>query len=236
MERRTATIVGALFLLAMVTSLVGGVLIESILETPDYLGEAYANATLLAFGVVLELVNAAAVVGIAVMMFSIFARFSEVLARAYVAYRVIEAAVIAVAVISPLALITISQDYGASGSPDASGIEALGVALVELRGRTAGLLIPFFFSVGAVIFYWLLYRSRIVPRFISVWGLISVALILAFNLADTFGISVDFALVLALPMILNEVFLGIWLIAKGFSPAVSAPAVTGSPGAVGRQP
>jgi hypothetical protein len=208
----------------MVTSLVGGVLIEGVLEAPDYLSDAYANRTLLAFGAVLELVNAAAVVGIAVMMFSIFARYSEVLARAYVAYRVVEAAVIAVAVISPLALIAVSQEFAGAGSSDASGLEALGVALVALRGHTAGLLIPVFFGLGAVIFYWLLYRSRIVPRFISVWGLISVALILAFNLAETFGITIDIALVLALPMILNEIFLGIWLIVRGFDRGAPTPA------------
>ena len=73
-----------------------------------------------------------------------------------------------------------------------------------------------FFGLAALLFYYLLYRSKLVPRFISVWGFIAVVLVLAWNLVEIFGISVSFGMILALPMILNEIFLGIWLIVKGF--------------------
>lgn len=216
MERRTARIVGTLFLVAMVTSIVGGGLIESVLQAPDYIRDAYANRTLLTLGAVLELLTAAAVVGIAVMMFPIFKRYSEALALGYVSYRVLEAAVVAVAVITPLTIVTLSQDLSAAGTSDSSSLQALGGALVDLRGRMAGLLVPVFFSLGAVIFYSLLYQSRLVPRFISVWGLVGVALLIANNLLETFGAALTGAMVLALPIILNEIFLGIWLIVRGF--------------------
>lgn len=216
MERRTARIVGTLFLVAMVTSIVGGGLIESVLQAPDYIRDAYVNRTLLTLGAVLELLTAAAVVGIAVMMFPIFKRYSEALALGYVSYRVLEAAVVAVAVITPLTIVTLSQDLSAAGSSDSSSLQALGAALVDLRGRMAGLLVPVFFSLGAVIFYSLLYQSRLVPRFISVWGLVGVALLIANNLLETFGAAITGAMVLALPIILNEIFLGIWLIGRGF--------------------
>ncbi|MCJ7711681.1 MAG: DUF4386 domain-containing protein, partial [Chloroflexi bacterium] len=205
-----------LFLVAMVSSIFGGGLIESVLETPEHISDAYENSTLLVIGALLELLTAAAVVGIAVMMFSILARYSENMARAYVCYRVLEAAIVAIAVITPLALITLSQDLTAAGSSDSSSLQTLGAALVELRGRMAGLLVPVFFSLSAVILYWSLYQSRFVPRFISVWGLIGVALLIVYNLLETFGVVITGAIVLALPIILNEVFLAIWLIARGF--------------------
>jgi hypothetical protein len=215
-ERRTARIVGTLFLVAMVTSIVGGGLIESVLKAPEYVRDAHENGTVLALGAVLELITAVSVVGIAVMMFPILARYSENLARAYVSYRVLEAAVVAVAVITPLTIVTLSQNLSAGGSSDPSTLQPLGAALVELRGRMTGLLVPVFFSLGAVILYWVLYQSRLVPRFISVWGLIGVALLIAYNLLETFGAAITGGLVLGLPIILNEVFLAVWLIVRGF--------------------
>jgi hypothetical protein len=85
------------------------------------------------------------------------------------------------------------------------------------------LLIPVFFSVGAVLFYSLLSRSKLIPRFVSVWGLIGVVLILALNLLSTINlleVGMSTGLIFALPMILNEIFLGIWLIVKGFKDEV----------------
>jgi uncharacterized membrane protein len=79
-----------------------------------------------------------------------------------------------------------------------------------------------FFSVGALLFYAVLIQSKLIPRWLSIWGLIGAVLILTWNLLGTFGISVSAGMILALPMILNEIFLGIWLIAKGFNSAAIA--------------
>ena len=104
-EKKTARIVGALFLIAIVASILGGTLVDSILYTPDYLVDVSSNGTLVVIGVLLELVNGFAVIGIAVLMFPFFKKQNEALALGYVALRVIEAAVIIAAVISPLTLI-----------------------------------------------------------------------------------------------------------------------------------
>jgi Domain of unknown function (DUF4386) len=217
-HRGTAVIVGALFLIAMVTSLAGGIWLESILGAPDYLSAVSANKLQVLTGSLLELINCIAVVGIAVGMFPVFKKFSEALALGYVAFRVIEATVLVVAVISPLALIPLGQAYVAAGSSDASSFQAAGSLLVAVRVQLAGLLVPIFFGVGALLFYSLLYRSRLVPRFISVWGLIAVVSLLAWNLLVSFGLSISAGIVFGLPIILNEIFLGIWLIARGFNP------------------
>ena len=118
-NKKTAIIVGALFLIAMVTSLVGGVWLESILTTPDYLRTVSANGSQVITGVLLELINCVAVVGIAVAMFPIFRKQNEALALGYVAFRVIEAAVLIAAVISPLLLIALSQEYITVSASDA---------------------------------------------------------------------------------------------------------------------
>ena len=106
---------GALFLTAMVTYLVGASLIDSFISSQDYLNEFAANETTVKIGVLLELVNVVAVIGIAVFLFPILRKRHEALALGYVAFRILEAAILIVAVVSPLLLIALSQAYIAAG-------------------------------------------------------------------------------------------------------------------------
>jgi len=103
--------VGVLFLTAMVASLLGGGLIESILSAPDYLLAVSENETQVIIGVLLELINGIAVVGIGVLMFPILKQHSENIAHGYLAFRIIESVFCSVIVISPLSLIKFSQEY-----------------------------------------------------------------------------------------------------------------------------
>jgi mannose/fructose/N-acetylgalactosamine-specific phosphotransferase system component IID len=109
-SRKTAIIVGALFLTAMVTSILGGTLIEPVLSVPDDLINLSSNQTQLVSGVLLELVNAIAVVGIAVLMFPILKKHAEALALGYVGIRIIEAVMQIVSDVIPLSLLTVSQE------------------------------------------------------------------------------------------------------------------------------
>jgi hypothetical protein len=201
----------------MATSLLGAALIETILSAPDYLVDVSVNRTQLILGVLLELVNGIAIVGIAVMMFPIFKKHDEALALGYVAFRIIEAVIIIAAVISPLTLIALSQEFVKAGATDASNFQAIGTSYLAVRSLLVGQMIGIFFSLAALLFFYLLYQSKLVPRWLSVWGLISVALVLTWNLLEIFGISISAGMLLALSMILNEIFLAIWLIVKGFN-------------------
>ena len=216
-NKKTATIVGILFLIAMAASLLGGGSLESVLDVPNYLTSISENKIQVAIGVSLELINGIAVIGIAVMLFPILKQYSESLALGYVGFRIIESILCIVAAIIPLLLITVSKEY--SGASDTSYIQSLGTILKTLRSDLAEILIPLFFSLGALLFYYLLYKSKLIPRFISVWGFIGAIFIftLIFLEADLI-----INLILVLPIILNEIFLGIWLIAKGFNPSAIA--------------
>jgi hypothetical protein len=213
--RRTATMAGTLFLVAMGASLLGGGLIGSALDASNSLAAAHASSGTVVVGVLLELVNCAAVVGIAVLLFPILRRHSQVMAFAYVGFRVIETALIAVAAVIPLALIELGQTYaGAEG--DFMG--GLGTALLASREQLLGLGVATFFCLGASVLYSELYATKLTPRFIAVWGLIGVAAVFALNVMQALsgGETSSAAMVLALPIVSNEIFLGIWLIAKGF--------------------
>ncbi len=218
-HRKTAIIVGALFLIAMVTSILGGGLIESVLNAPDYLTGVSANRTLVIIGVLLELVNGIAVVGIAVFMFSLFKKYSEALALGYVAIRIIEAVTVIAAVVSALALLALSQEYVKAGAPDASYFQTLGTLSLAVSDWTHLLGPMIVFSLTALILNYLLYQSKLIPRFISVWGLIGATLLLAAGLLGMFGLSTSstISILLTLPIALNEMVLAVWLIVKGFN-------------------
>ena len=107
-EKKTARIVGLLFITATVASSLGFAILDPILNAPDILVNVSANTTQVIIGVLFLLIDSAAVVGIAVMMFPILKKYSEALALGYVGFRVIEAAIIIVASIILLSLLTVA--------------------------------------------------------------------------------------------------------------------------------
>ena len=109
-NKTTARIVGALFLIAMVTSLVGGIWLESITGMPDYLVEVSAQRTQVLVGVLLELVNCVAVIGIAATLFPLMRKHNEALAAGYLGTRVVEAVILSIAAVGPLLIVTLSQE------------------------------------------------------------------------------------------------------------------------------
>jgi hypothetical protein len=214
--KQSARIAGACFLIAMVTSIAGGLWITSVLDTPADLARLAAQKLPVSLGVLLELVNGIAVVGIAAAMFPFLRVQNPALATGYLGVRIVEAAMQAVASIVPLALLSLSQGY-LDVVP--AGLEPLGAAMLAFRAQALTML-GIFFCVGALLFYALLYRSRLIPRWLSIWGLVAALSITVQILGDFFG--VDLGFLLPLPIITNEVFLGVWLIVKGFRPAAVA--------------
>jgi len=218
-DRKIAILVGILFLTAMISSLLGGGLVASALSTPDYLTAVSENKIQVIIGALLELINGISVVGIGILMFSILKKYNQTAAVGYLALRIIESVFCCIIVISPLALIKLSQEYLETGASDAAQLLTVGSLSIAERAVVADLLIPIFLGLGALVLYYSLFQSKLLPRFISIWGFIAAVLIIILNLLLTFNleISIGIALVFALPIITNEIFLGIWLIAKGFN-------------------
>jgi hypothetical protein len=108
------------------------------------------------------------------------------------------------------------------GIADVASFQMAGTSFLAVRAFLAGQMLGIFFCLAALLLYYLLYQTKLVPRFISIWGFIAVLLVLVWNLLELFGISVAIGMVLALPMILNEIFLALWLIVKGFDPSAVA--------------
>jgi hypothetical protein len=214
-NKKTARIVGVLFITATVASSLGFAILDPILNAPDILVNVSANTTQVIIGVLLLLIDSAAVVGIAVMMFPILKKHNEALALGYVGFRVIEAAIIIVASIILLSLLTLSQEYVQAAAPDASYIHTLGTLLLAVWDWALLLGIMIVFSLTALILNYLLYQSELVPRWLSGWGLIGATLLLAAGLLEIFDIKVTD--IINLPIALQEMVFAIWIIVKGFN-------------------
>jgi len=214
--RKIAIIVGVLFIAATVTSVVGGLLVESIIDSSDDLVNVSENENQVILGVLLELVWAASAVAITVLMFPILKKQNEGLALGYVGARIFEGVIAVVGAISGLLLITLSQEFVIAGAPDGSYFQAFGALLLGARELAWWIGPMIVFALSALIFNYLLYHSKLIPRWLSVWGFIGAALLLAEGLLGMFSLTIS--PVLAAPIAVQEMALAVWLIVKGFNP------------------
>ena len=217
-------IVGGLFVLATVASLLSTSLTSSTTSS-DYLSSVAANANQVKVGAVLELVGAGAVALIPAFLFPILRRHDERLALGYLALRILEAFVMVLGVVSTLLLVTLSQRYVGASNPADPSFATAG-AILQGFGNWAFVLDPLVFGTGALLFYYLLFRARLVPRWLSAWGLLGAILVLTAALIGMFG---AFPYVLAVPIAIQEMALAAWLILKGFRSS-DAGATTASAG------
>ena len=219
-HRKTAIIVGVLFIAATVGSSLYYVILDPILNTPDYLVKVSENANRVILGVLLYLIDNAAVVAIPILLFPIFKKYNEVLALGYVGTRIIESVTVIVGHISLLALLTLSQEYVQAATTNASHFQALGALLLSVIDWSHLLSVEIVFALSPLFLNYLLFKSKLVPRFISVWGLIGAILLLAEGLLGMFGLGPESEIsIFSLIILVQEMVFAVWLIVKGFNPS-----------------
>ncbi len=218
-NKKAARIVGVLFITATVAGFASAVFLAPILEAPDDLAKVFANENQVLIGALLIFIMGAAGASIAIPMYPILKRHNAGMALGAVGFRIIEGGLFMVGVIYLLLLVALSQEFAKAGAPDASYFQTSGVLMVGglnfslLAGGLA-------FSLGALMYYYLLYQSKLIPRWLSGWGLIGVTLGIAAYLNQFFSASalasteIDIG---HIPIFLQEMVFAVWLIVKGFN-------------------
>ena len=222
-KRKTAIIVGVLFLIALIFNIVGMSIYNPIGEAPEYLDNAYPNRFLVIIGLLIDFICIPAIILIPIVAYPIFKQHGERLALGYVGFRAMEGMLFSISVINSFSLISLSKEYISSGTMDVLYYQAVGNS-IHAQNNWTTLIYIIFFTLGAMMFYSLLYRSKLLPRFISVWGLIAAAFLLLGALIGLFDLYplVKVMSVFSPPIILNEFTLAVWLIVKGFNPVALA--------------
>jgi hypothetical protein len=222
-NRKTAILIGILFIIGTVAGILSVVFTSSILNAPDYLIKISANENKIIIGALFVLVMGFVLAMVPVIMFPIFKKHNEALAIGYVVFRgALETITSIITAISWLLLLPLSQEYVKTVSPDTSYFQTFGTLLQ----RVAQLPMPVFvFGLGALIFYYLLYQSKLIPRWLSVWGIIAIILHLITGVLILFGLQSGFStsnLIMNFPIFLQEMVMAVWLIVKGFNPSAIA--------------
>ncbi len=224
--RKTAIIVGALFIIATAFLFIGEAFYKPILSSPDYLDIVYPNRAIVIIGVLLEFVIVLAMPLIPVFFFPVLKKYNEALALGYIVFRSLEAVVlISVAEINKLSLIGVSQDYLNNEGVDAAYFQYLGnsIQAENYWGDTAGLIYNIIFAIGALMLYSVLYESKLIPRFISAWGFIAAIFLLIGAMLFTFiDIHPAIEILIVSPIAVQEMVMAVWLIVKGFNPSAIA--------------
>jgi hypothetical protein len=214
-SRRTAIIVGVLFILGDIAGVLSYVVTGGLLDGPDALTKIAASQNQVVLGALLVLVMGLALAMIPVVMFPIFKKYNEVLALGCVVFRgALETVAYMASAGAWLLFVELSRQHAEAASPGAPHFQTLSALLA---GPIPGYLTAIVFSLGSLMFYYLFYQSRLIPRWLSVWGLVGAVLYLAWPLLALFGHG--FGLLMA-PLAVAELVLAVWLIAKGLnSPA-----------------
>jgi uncharacterized protein DUF4386 len=219
-NRKTAIFVGVLYILGTVTGILSLVFTGPVLESLDYLAQVSANPNQIVIGALFVLTMGLVLAMVPVMLFPILKRYNEVLAVGYVLFRGgLEAVMYLALVIGWLFIPLISQAYIKASAADASYLQSLGDFVLEAHNQI-GHVLTIVFILGALMFYYVLYRSKLVPRWLSGWGLLAA---IPYFVSGVLGLLTllspmsTLQMVLVLPLAIQEMVLAVWLIVKGFN-------------------
>jgi hypothetical protein len=221
-NRKTAIIAGILFIIATTAILLSTVFTGSILDAPDYLIKIFANQNQFTIGVLLKIIAAVTSAGIAIAMYPVMKGSNAGVALGSVVFRALEACFYIVGVVSLLSLLTLGQQFTTAGAADRTSLQAIGNLLMSVRKHTA-LVGVFAFCLGAFMYYYLFFQSRLIPRWLSGFGIVAIILMMSACMLALFsGNLITSYKPLAAPIGLQEMVLAVWLIVKGFNPSAVA--------------
>ena len=223
-NKKIARIVGVIFILATVVNIAGTSFIGSVLDSPNWLGMISANAASIKIGSLLVFISALTSVSIAICLYPILKKYNPYLALTAVIFRTIESVFYIVAAVGSLSLIILGQEYLKAGSPSKSYFQTLGNFILTACDVSGFIFAVIAFSLGGLAYYVVFYKTKLVPRWLSVWGIVSCLLLLiavfsalyhgpAFAIAGTI-------MIFAASIALQEMVLAIWLIVKGFNSVI----------------
>ncbi len=217
----TSRVLGAAFLFQFVTSFGSAAFVRPLWLVPGDIGASLtkiaASPGLLRFNILLDMLTAIGIVWLGAMLFVTLRKHGEKMALVAFALYILEAMLLAGSQIAAFALLGIGQEYAAAGRP--AYLQTLGnlaLGSLDFGGSTLHMLV---FCAGGLMFYYLLDKARIVPRALSLWGLIAaLPFVIGIPLA-VFGYQVPFGLYV--PYVPFELAIGAWILAKGVKAAAA---------------
>ena len=218
--KKNAIAIGTLFIIATAFLFVGESFYGPVMDTPDTLQVAHPNRISAIIGMLIEFSCILSIPLIPVFAYPVLRKHSETLALGYIVFRLFEAVLFVLVDITKLSLIKVSQLYLAAESSNAAMLESIG-ATIQGWNEWAWVFYVLIFGFGALIFYVALYQSKLLPRWISIWGLVAIVMMMTSAFLAMFGVELPDAIfgLLVIPIGVQEMVMALWLIIKGFNTA-----------------
>ena len=227
-ERKTAIIVGVLFIIGTVSGIMAAVVTAPIRAGSTFPLNISASEPQWIIGTLLILLMGLSLAMVPVLLYPILKKYNEVLAFGSVLFRgVLEQVGQILYVISFFLLLTVSEIYGKTGAADISNFQTLGSMLIA-AGHWIQNINGVVFSIGTLMMFALFYQTRLIPRWLSGWGLIGavlypiayiVSMFSPLHLQPEIGVGIGLLLV---PTAIQEMVFAVWMIVKGFNPSAIA--------------
>ena len=212
---RKTRILGAAFLLQFITSVSSGSLIRPLWLVPDDISATMLkiaeNPNLLRVNILVDMLTALGVIFLGAILFITLRKQNEKIALTALGFYILEGALLAASRIGSFSLLKLSQEYASIGQPES--LLVFGNVALEAMDYVGDALHVLAFCLGAILFYVLLYQSKSVPHWLSLWGLITVVPVLAGTLTALFDVHLPF--IFFLPYFPFEFVIGIWVLVKG---------------------
>lgn len=215
-DRKISIIAGVLIILGMVAGILS--IIPSV-EGIDYLTAVSSNKNQLLSGALFQLFLVPIYLGFALILYPILKKYKGNLALGFVGFRIIAAVFQIIGVVLLPMFLLLSQGFLKSKTLDIPYFETLGELLKLGRDLVNHLGVMLATGFGNLLLYYMFYKTKLVPKWLSVWGLLANMLAMLTSFLILFGsisvVSIMFV-IMTVPLVVQEIVLSIWLIVKGF--------------------
>jgi len=228
--RKNAVMAGVLYILGTVFgvlgAVIGGEVLTSIISSKplagvDILGLVAANSSRLTGGAFFTLMMGISLAAMTVFLYPIIRKDSKELAMGMVLFRgALEGTWYFISTLGILTLVALGNEYIATGANSAA-LQSMGNVLYQFQDRLAAVG-TILFLIGATCLYFSFYRTRLIPRWLTVWGLIGVVSSMASVLLHLFHIDTGYEFYMEMVLAPQEMVMAVWLIVKGFNPSAIA--------------
>jgi len=211
---KVSRVLGVAFLLQFITSFSSGVFIKPLWLVPGDIAATMLkiaeNPGFLRANILADMLTALGVIFLGAMLFLTLRKQNEKMALVGLTFYILEGALLAASRMGTFSLLRLSQEYAITVVPELLTFGSLSLETMDYVGDTLHMLA---FCLGAILFYFLLYKSQVVPRWLSLWGLITLIPLLAGTLTAIFDMHLPF--ILFVPYVPFEPVIGIWILVKG---------------------
>jgi hypothetical protein len=204
---------GLALLLQAAAPFVSGVFLFDPLVDKNDIGKTMLNLAQHPFNaqlsIFLDMVTAMGIIWLGVLLFTLLKKINRVWAITGMAFYMLEAFMLLIGKVFGYALIVTANSYLVSHE---IGLIPLGQVLLQVDQFFPNMaMVPF--GIGAFLFYFMLVKSKALPTWLSLWGLISMFLVLIGIPLMTYGVNIPFAIVF--PYVPFEFFAGAYILIKG---------------------